>query len=91
MATLSSPGIGTGGLDVKNIIESMVKLEQRPLNALKLQEATTNAKISAFGQVQSLVSALSDAAGKLTSVTGWKGRSRKVTLPSRLPMRADGL
>ena len=71
MATLSSPGIGTGGLDVKNIIESMVKLEQRPLNALKLQEATTNAKISAFGQVQSLVSALSDAAGKLTSVTGW--------------------
>ena len=71
MATLSSPGIGTGGLDVKNIIESMVKLEQRPLDALKLQEATTNAKISAFGQVQSLVSALSDAAGKLTSVTGW--------------------
>lgn len=71
MATLSSPGIGTNGLDVKNIITQLVKLEERPLDALKLQAATTTTKISAFGQVQSLVSALSDAAGKLTSVTGW--------------------
>ncbi|MDD2845001.1 MAG: flagellar filament capping protein FliD [Rhodoferax sp.] len=75
MATLSSPGIGTNGLDVKNIITQLVKLEERPLNALKLQAATTTAKISAFGQVQSLVSALSDAAGKLTSVTGWNAVS----------------
>lgn len=75
MATLSSPGIGTNGLDVKNIITQLVKLEQRPLDALKLQAATTTAKISAFGQVQSLVSALSDAAGKLTSVTGWNAVS----------------
>ena len=71
MATLSSPGIGTGGLDVKSIITQLVALEQRPLETLKLQAATTTTKISAFGQVQSLVSALSDAAGKLTSVTGW--------------------
>ena len=71
MATLSSPGIGTNGLDVKNIISQLVKLEERPLGALKLQAATTNTKISAFGQIQSLVASLSDAAGKLTSVTGW--------------------
>lgn len=71
MATLSSPGIGTSGLDVKNIISELVKLEQRPLDALKLQAATTTTKISAFGQIKSLVSALSDAASKLTSVTGW--------------------
>ena len=75
MATLSSPGIGTNGLDVKNIITQLVKLEERPLSALKLQAATTTAKISAFGQVQSLVSTLSDAAGKLTSVTGWNAVS----------------
>lgn len=73
MATLSSPGIGTGGLDVKNIITQLVALEQRPLNTLKLQAATTTTKISAFGQIQSLVSTLSDAANKLTSVTGWNG------------------
>lgn len=75
MATLSSPGIGTNGLDVKNIITQLVKLEQRPLDALKLQAATTTTKISAFGQIKSLVAALSDAAGKLTSVTGWNSVS----------------
>ncbi|MBS0292597.1 MAG: flagellar filament capping protein FliD, partial [Proteobacteria bacterium] len=31
----------------------------------------TQAKVSTFGQIKSLVSTLSDAVGKLTSVTGW--------------------
>jgi flagellar hook-associated protein 2 len=73
MATISSPGVGTNGLDVKSIITQLVALEKRPLDTLKLQAATVNTKISAFGQIKSLVSALSDAAGKLSSVTGWNG------------------
>lgn len=71
MATLSSPGIGTSGLEVKKIISELVKLEQRPLDTLKLEATVTTSKISAFGQIKSLVSDLSDAASKLTSVTGW--------------------
>lgn len=74
MATLSSPGIGSG-LDIKNIVSQLVALEKRPLESLKLQAATVQTKISAFGQVKSLVSTLSDAAGKLTSVTGWNAVS----------------
>lgn len=74
MATLSSPGIGSG-LDIKNIVSKLVALEKRPLESLKLQAATVQTKISAFGQVKSLVSTLSDAAGKLTSVTGWNAVS----------------
>lgn len=73
MATISSPGVGTNGLDVKSIISQLVTLEKRPLDTLKLQAATVNTKISAFGQIKSLVSTLSDAATKLTSVTGWNG------------------
>jgi flagellar hook-associated protein 2 len=73
MATISSPGVGTNGLDVKSIISQLVTLEKRPLDTLKLQAATVNTKISAFGQIKSLVSALADAASKLTSVTGWNG------------------
>ncbi|CAN7441050.1 MAG: flagellar filament capping protein FliD [Pseudomonadota bacterium] len=73
MATISSPGVGTNGLDVKSIISQLVTLEKRPLDTLKLQAATVNTKISAFGQIKSLVSTLQDAAGKLTSVTGWNG------------------
>lgn len=75
MATISSPGIGTGGLDVKSIISQLVALEKRPLDTLKVQAATTSTKISAFGQIKSLVSTLSDAASKLTSVTGWNNVS----------------
>lgn len=72
MATISSPGVGSN-LDVKNIISQLVALEKRPLDSLKLQAATVNTKISAFGQIKSLVSTLQDAASKLTSVTGWNG------------------
>lgn len=75
MATISSPGVGTNGLDVKSIITQLVALEKKPLNTLKLQAATVNTKISAFGQIKSLVSTLSDAAGRLTSVTGWNAVS----------------
>lgn len=75
MATISSPGVGTNGLDVKSIISQLVTLEKRPLDTLKLQAATVNTKISAFGQIKSMVSTLADAAGRLTSVTGWNGVS----------------
>ncbi|MBY0408759.1 MAG: flagellar cap protein FliD, partial [Burkholderiaceae bacterium] len=73
MATISSPGVGTNGLDVKNIISQLVALEKKPLDNLKLQAATVTTKISAFGQIKSMVSALADATSKLTSVTGWNG------------------
>lgn len=72
MASISSIGVGSG-LDIKSIVSKLVELEKAPLQKLQLQAATVNAKISAFGQVKSLVSTLSDAASKLTSVTGWNG------------------
>ncbi|RYF50000.1 MAG: flagellar cap protein FliD, partial [Comamonadaceae bacterium] len=75
MATISSPGVGTNGLDVKSIISKLVELEREPLSKLTVQAATVKTKISAFGQIKSLVSTLQDAASKLTSVTGWNGVS----------------
>lgn len=75
MATISSVGVGTSGLDVKSIISKLVELEKEPLNKLTVQAATVKTKISAYGQIKSLVSTLQDAASKLTSVTGWNGVS----------------
>lgn len=74
MATMSSPGIGSN-LDVKSIVSQLVALEKQPLEKLKLQAAATQTKISTFGQINSLVSTLNDAVGKLTSVTGWNAVS----------------
>lgn len=77
MASFSSIGIGLGGgVDVNALIKSSVDAVKRPITktgGLQQQAAVVNAKVSAFGNFKSLVSALSDAAGKLTSVTGWNG------------------
>lgn len=71
MATISSLGIGTNGLDVNSIVSQLVAIEKQPLDKLKLEAAATQTKISTFGQIKSLVSTLNDAAAKLASVTGW--------------------
>ena len=70
MATISSPGIGSG-LDIKSIVSQLVALEKAPLTALDVKTATIQTKISAFGQIKSLVSPLSDAASTLNSLTTW--------------------
>ena len=76
MATISSVGVGTNGLDVKNIIAKLVELEKEPLNKLTVQAATVKTKISAFGQIKSLVSTLQDAASKLTSGPSTDSRNK---------------
>ena len=77
MASFSSIGIGLGGnVDVNALIKSSVDAVKLPITktgGLQQQAAVTNAKVSAFGQFKSLVSTLSDAAGKLSSMTGWNG------------------
>mgnify|MGYP003641025098 CR=1 FL=1 len=68
MATISSPGIGSG-LDIKSIVSQLVALEKQPLTQLQVQAATVQTRISVFGQIKSLVSTLSDAATRLGSLT----------------------
>ena len=75
MASFSSIGVGLGGsVDVNALIKASVDAVKLPItrtNGLNYQAELTQAKISTFGQVQSLVSTLQTAAGKLASVTGW--------------------
>ncbi len=63
--SLSSPGIGSG-LDVNTIISGLMAVEQRPLILLQKGEAKLQAKLSGFGQIQSLASSLNDALKVLT-------------------------
>ncbi|MCP5282611.1 MAG: flagellar filament capping protein FliD [Rhodoferax sp.] len=68
MATISSPGIGSG-LDVKSIVAQLVALEKEPLTKLQVEAATVQTRVSVYGQIKSLVSTLSDAASRLSSLT----------------------
>lgn len=71
MATISSLGIGTNGLDVRGIVSQLVELEKKPLEKLKLEKTQTEARITLMGQMTSLADALNTAVTKLASVTGW--------------------
>ncbi|MDF3823038.1 flagellar filament capping protein FliD, partial [Leptospira sp. 96542] len=71
MATISSLGIGTNGLDVRGIVSQLVELEKKPLEKLKLEKTQTEARITLMGQMTSLADALNSAVTKLASVTGW--------------------
>ncbi|GAB4211800.1 MAG: flagellar filament capping protein FliD [Rhodoferax sp.] len=89
MATISSQGIGSG-LDVKSIVSQLVALEKQPLTKLQTSAAIINTKISAFGQIKSLVSTLSSAAGTLNSLTTWNAVSASSSNPTAVTASAVG-
>lgn len=69
-STISSLGVGSG-LDAESIVTKLVALERRPISNLQTAASKIQTKISAFGQIQSAVSALRDAAQKLTNPSLW--------------------
>ena len=63
---LASAGIGSG-LDVNAIIDKLMSIERRPLDAIAKQQTIYQAKISAYGTLKGALSALQTAVNGLTS------------------------
>lgn len=70
MATISSPGIGSG-LDVQGIVSQLVALERRPIDLLKQQATRLSTQLSSFGLMQSYVGNLQSAATQLARSSLW--------------------
>jgi flagellar hook-associated protein 2 len=70
MATLSSPGVGSG-LDVNSIVTQLVALERRPIELLQSQASTIQTKLSAFGLLQSYTGNVRDIADRLARPSFW--------------------
>lgn len=70
MASVTSAGIGSG-LDVESIITKLMAVEKAPVVQLQSEATKIQSKISAYGSVQSSVSAFRDAALALTKATTW--------------------
>ena len=70
MATISSPGIGSG-MDIAGIVKKLADLERQPLVQLKKQVGTLESRLSVYGQVKSQMASLQDAAAKLTNNEAW--------------------
>lgn len=64
VGTISSPGIGSG-LNVASLVSSLMATEQGPMNTILKQEATDQAKISAYGTLKSALGDLQTAASTL--------------------------
>jgi flagellar hook-associated protein 2 len=74
MATISSAGIGSG-LDVESIVSQLAALERKPAGQLKTAASKIQTQISSFGRVQSALSKLREAAGKLATAGTWTQRT----------------
>jgi flagellar hook-associated protein 2 len=70
MATITSAGIGSG-LDVNSIVTQLLAIERQPLAALERQETQLTTRLSEFGKLQGMVSAMRDKATALSSSTLW--------------------
>lgn len=70
MATISSPGLGSG-LDVNSIVSQLVALERRPITLLTQQKTALQAKLSSFGLLQSYTVNVRDAVGQLAKPDLW--------------------
>ena len=89
MATISSPGVGSG-LDVNSIVTQLVALERTPITQLQKQASTLQTKLSAFGKLQSNLSALRDAASALTRATTWNQTTGTSSDASSVAVTTDG-
>lgn len=69
--TISSAGIGSG-LDVNSIVTSLMNVERVPLGRLQSTATLLQTKLSAFGQMKSIASALQDAAKPLFSADSFQ-------------------
>jgi flagellar hook-associated protein 2 len=67
---ISSAGLGSG-LDVNGIVTQLMALERRPIQLLESSKSKLDTQLSGLGRLQSALTAVSDAARKLTSNSAW--------------------
>lgn len=81
MATISSTGVGSG-LDVNSIVSKLVAIEKQPLQTLQAKATTFQTQLSLYGTIKSQLSALGDAATKLSTASGWSSLKASVSNPA---------
>ncbi|PKG52218.1 MULTISPECIES: flagellar filament capping protein FliD [Halomonadaceae] len=77
MASISSLGIGSG-LDLNGLLDQLKEAEEEKLVPIIEQQETQKAKISAYGQLQSALSAFQDSADALNDSALYESLSTNV-------------
>ncbi|MEK7493486.1 MAG: flagellar cap protein FliD N-terminal domain-containing protein, partial [Pseudomonadota bacterium] len=68
MTTISNLGVGSG-LDLSSLLDQLTTAEQAPLTAIKTQQSSYQTKLSAYGQLQSMLAAFQASANQLSNPT----------------------
>ena len=84
---LSAPGIGSN-LDINTMVTQLMALEGRKMTALQTQEASYQAKVSAFGQVKSAFSSFQSAVSSLATVQQFQSTTAKASDATVLSAKA---
>ena len=65
MASISSPGIGSG-LDIASLIPQLMQVERKPVDRLTAQQTQISNQISAYGKIKSVLEQLQKAAAAIS-------------------------
>lgn len=84
---ISAPGVGSG-LDVKGIITQLMAIERQPLVRLEQQRSSFNARLSAFGQLNSALDKLRESALALTRPASFSATTASVAEPGGFSARS---
>lgn len=91
MPTLSASGIGSG-LDINNLLQQIVAAERAPTeNRLNLQEAKTQAEISAFGILKSSITSFKSSLNSLKTSSGFSVNTVSIGDKSLLSASASSI
>lgn len=85
---LTATGLGSG-LDIDSMISQLMTVERRPITQLATREASYQAKLSAFGQLKSSLSALQNAANALKDASKFGATKATATADAGFSATSD--
>lgn len=66
MPAITAPGVGSG-LDINSLVDQLVALEKRPLQAVQSQKSNVQAQLSSYGKFKSVLSDFQSAMSALST------------------------
>lgn len=77
MATISSPGLGSG-LDVSSLVNQLVAAEAKaPTNRLDRREGTLQSRLSGYGKIKGAFAALNTALANISKASSFQSKTGK--------------
>ena len=89
MASISALGIGSG-LDLNGLLDQLATAERQKLNPIARQRQSYEAKISAFGKLESALSQFQEAAAKLKEPEQFRTVTQRLTGDALTASSQDG-